>query len=381
MSANNSDAGTSAGDRATPLDILHSYVNPPHSSAHQGIDAVARDYDGLSKDRAADLLSNATSYTLHREYHKPRATNPFYIYYRRQQMQIDLIDMRQLAAANDGFCWLVVAVDCFSRYMWARATYTKSGKDVCGAVASIIDAAGQRPESIFCDRGHEFDNRRLKAYLAGNGIRLLFPFSESKAALVERANKTLQGILYRDLTARNSKRYLDRMAAIVRTYNDHFHRTIKMSPREAELPAKADAVVAALRKHYDSREKYRRRKLKIKVGDVVRFKTNYGRRFARGYQEQFSREQCTVDAINTRMAIPMFVLRGSNGQLIQGAFYQEELQPYKTGEFSNSQVEKVMEREGGYIRVRWLGLDPGLDSWIIDDGSRVPLGTPISPPP
>jgi len=31
-----------------------------------------------------------------------------------------------------------------------------------------------------------------------------------------------------------------------------------------------------------------------------------------------------------------------------------------------------MEKEGDFIRVRWRGYGPGFDSWIKDDGSRVP---------
>ena len=357
-------------------DIIRSYVSPPHSTAHSGIGNVRNRYK-KTRDHVADLLSNVTSYTLHREYHRPRVRNPFYIYYLRQQVQVDLIDMRGLASTNDRFAWLVCCIDCFSRYLWVRAIRHKTGDEVVAAVRDIIEEMGdKKPFSILCDRGKEFVNSTFRNYLWRQRIKMIHPNGEGKAALVERANAVLQGLIYRDRTAQNSKRYIDRMQVIVSSYNRHPCRSIAgLSPIEAELPENAVKVCGALRERYYAIEKRYARQNKnprFKIGDVVRYKINYGKAFNRGYHEQFSREQCTVIGINRRMAVPMFTLAGADGVPLIGNFYAEELQRYSTDLSQNFQVEKVMEKEGDFIRVRWRGYGPGFDSWIKDDGSRVP---------
>ena len=102
-----------------------------------------------------ETLQHIDAYTTHREYHKPRVTNPFYVYKKRQQVQMDLIDISRLKDDNDGVTFILVAIDSFTKKAWARPLKTKSAKDSLAAIKSIVEnmGAAAKPETIFFDRG------------------------------------------------------------------------------------------------------------------------------------------------------------------------------------------------------------------------------------
>jgi hypothetical protein len=349
-------------DQAT---IENNYVTPPHPTALSGISKLSEYYQ-LPKERIANILSNVDSYTLHREYHKPRVRNPFYIYHLRQQVQVDLIDMQQLSRFNNNYNYLIICIDCFSRFVWVRAVKTKHHNEIIPQMIDIIASMGQKPESIFCDKGAELKNQYMIQLLRKENIKLMHPNSELKAAIVERANRSIQNLIYKYMTENQTRNYIDTLQLIVEAYNNRPHRSIdKLSPREAELPENAERTVGALRQHYTDclRPKFR---TKHKIGDTVRYKIDYGNRFARGYNEQFSNELVTIDDINRRMAIPMYQLRSADtGERIIGNWYQEELQSRNSQEFK---IEKVLDRRVRRgvpeVFVKWLHFGDRHNCWI-----------------
>ena len=50
------------------------------------------------------------------------------------QLQMDLVDMQQCSAENDGCRYILLAVDCFSRYTFSRPLQTKLGPVVALAI-------------------------------------------------------------------------------------------------------------------------------------------------------------------------------------------------------------------------------------------------------
>lgn len=344
--------------------ILTNYTSPSHPTAFAGINNLSRRYN-LSNSKAAQLLSQIDSYTLHREYHKPKKRNPFYIYQRRQQVQIDLVDISALAQYNDGYRNLVVCIDTFSRKLYVRPTRNKTALQVLEAIKNMFEEMGEKPKSVFCDRGSELKNVHFQRYLQQEGIRLLHPFSEQKAAHVERVNRSLQNLIYRYMTEMQTRSYLPALQTIVESYNNRPHRSIDhLTPEEAELPENAERVLGALRKHYTSCMEPANKKLKFQVGDLVRYKTGYGRGFARGYEEQFSQKLCYVDSINQRMGIPMYRLRSADdGEVIEGGWYGQELQARTSDEFKIEKVLKRQIRSGvPHCLVKWIGFQT--PSWI-----------------
>lgn len=345
--------------------VLAQYTNPPHPTAFSGITNVAAHHQILP-DKASEILAYTDVYGLHREYKKPRVRNPIYIRFKREQVQVDLIDMQALSGFNNGYKYLVCAIDCFTKFLWVRPVRSKEAVEVLRSMQSMIAEMVEKPRQIFCDRGTELKNHLMIAYLQQEGIKLIHPSSELKAAIVERVNRSLQNLLYKYMTHNETRSYVVSLPLIVHVYNTRPHRSIDhLTPTEAEQPENAERVLGALQRHYQGIERPKL-KIKFKVGDVVRYKTNSGNRFARGYEEQFSRELCKIDSVNKKMAIPMYKLRSMDtGDLIVGGFYNEELQARPSDEFK---VETVLQRQvrGGipYCLVKWVGFGDAHNSWI-----------------
>lgn len=261
--------------------IVTRYTTPGNPEAFSGINNVSRQ-NNVTDDFAAEALGQSEAYTLHRQYRRPPVKNPYYIMYIRQQLQVDLIDMRQLsehnissdddddsdvpqndpgsdrhggdrhhrhrtsgtrssggggnrdqvgrgrpsnhrcpgrnmrglirdrfqrgpgpadvnnrsassnrpqrvaglAAAprvreiNRGYNYILAAIDCFSRKLWAKKLKTKEGLEVVEAMREIFTEMRTLPKTVFADKGKELKNQYMQNFLREKNVRLMHPNSE-----------------------------------------------------------------------------------------------------------------------------------------------------------------------------------------------------------
>jgi hypothetical protein len=191
------------------------------------------------------------------------------------------------------------------------------------------------------------------------------PNSEKKAAIVERFNRTIQGIIYRYLTHNQTTSYTYQLQLMMHSYNTRKHRSIQMTPTEAELPVNQVRVLAAHNAHY-AKIAGKRKKPKYSVGERVLVKSLPSNRFHRGYQQSFNTEQFEIVEVKTNMPIPMYILKSlDKDDVVQGGFYAEELQPIKGDVFKVEAVLGKRTRKGvKEILVKWVGFDDSHNQWI-----------------
>ena len=79
-------------------------------------------------------------------------------------LKIDLMEISQISEYNKGYNYILVAIDCFSRKVWARLLMTKTADEVLSNFQSILNETGS-VESIGSDRGKEFVNKKMKKFL------------------------------------------------------------------------------------------------------------------------------------------------------------------------------------------------------------------------
>ena len=195
---------------------------------------------------------------------------------------------------------------------------------------------------------------------------MMHPNSEVKAGIVERVNRTLQNMIYRYMTHNETFKWIDALDLVIESYNNRQHRSIDhLTPEKAELETNKNRVVTALRQHYSGAIQKSGKKLKFSIGDRVRLKTDYGRTFARGYQEQFSQEVYRVESINERMGVPMYRIRSTDtDELIEGHCYANELQLVTGEEVRFTVLARRRGRGGPEILVRWRGFSDRHNQWI-----------------
>jgi len=349
--------------------IQQHYVRPSHPIAFSAPGTVQRYYkNNFQRVIPARVLENTLaavdSYTLHREFKKPKYRNPFFIYERRQQVQMDLIDVRQLAKENDGITFLLVCIDCFSKKVWVIPLEKKNAKTSLAAITKVIGDMVQPPKSVFFDRGTEFKNNLVRTFLRENNIKMTHPNSEMKACIVERVNRTLQDLMYRYMTENETLRYIDVLADLVKTYNNRGHRTLQnLTPNDAEKVENDGKVRSALNDHYTKFVSLNR-KPKFKVGEIVRV-NGLASKFARGYHQRFTREHFKIVEVKTRMPIPMYILQSlNNNEIIRGGFYAGELQSVKGGVFKMTVLKSRMYRGKLQHFVKWRDFDDTHNEWI-----------------
>ena len=96
-------------------DLKKNYTKLGHPLFFSGITQIQKYYKGcLSTSKIKEFLSSVYSYTIHKESHDG-IRNPYFIRFKRQQWQIDLIEIRNVKAENGNYCYIMTCIDVFSR--------------------------------------------------------------------------------------------------------------------------------------------------------------------------------------------------------------------------------------------------------------------------
>ena len=170
---------------------------------------VSKIYEHYNKEKRKsdieNILSSIPTYTKYREPKKPRFYNPVFIYHRHQQWQLDLTCIPDLKQWNDDVAYLLVVIECFTRKIFVAPMTNKSTLTTITKFDDIHTEIGQTPETVYMDHGCEFNSTAFKRYCQEHNIKPIYSNSATKAPHVERAQRTLQGILYKYLAHANTK--------------------------------------------------------------------------------------------------------------------------------------------------------------------------------
>ena len=275
----------------------------------------------------------------------------------------DLADFGKYKRVNRGYRYILVVLDTWSRYAFARPLKRKTGAEVANAFQDILQKSKRRCKKLFCDRGTEFYNVYLKHVLAANGnIQLYSTYNEPKASIAERFIRTLRSKIESNYILTQSTVWYDILPQLIHEYNTTRHRTIKMTPEEASKPENSKIVYENLMSRKESVPS-----VKFVVGDKVRISV-HKRLFEKGATANWSEEVYEVSEIlPTRPTT--YKLRDLAGEDIQGAFYNEQLQKTDLTIYRIDKILRKRRRPGGVneVFVRWSGYPDKFNQWIPAD--------------
>lgn len=271
-------------------------------------------------------------------------------------IQADLVEMIPYAKMNKNFRYILIVINVFSKFVWAQPVKRKTGKDVTNAMNTILSQMPIKPKNLQTDNGKEFYNKDFKTLMTRYKINHYSTFSNLKASIVERVNRTLKNMMWKQFSYQGSYKWVPILPDIISKYNKTQHSTIRMKPIEI-TKKKAPLILSTIYNHpkiVDPRKK------KLKKGDHVRI-SKYREAFSKGYTPNWSNEIFNIKKVNLTNPIT-YLLEDQNKQEIQGNFYSEELQ--KTSYPDVFLIEKVLKTKGDKVFVKWLGLDTSHNSWI-----------------
>jgi len=143
--------------------------------------------------------------------------------------QADLIVMEKYGRVNKGFKYILTMIGCLSGYAYVRPLKTKSAQEVLSALKIFINQ-NLHPKMLQTDQGKEFFNALVKKFLSSFGICHFHNFSEKKACVIERFNRTLMMRPSKIFSLRKSFRYYNVLDEVVKAYNNTVHSATKQCP-------------------------------------------------------------------------------------------------------------------------------------------------------
>lgn len=273
-----------------------------------------------------------------------------------EHFQADLVEMQPYAKINKGYRYIFIVIDVFSKYVWAVPLKSKSGKDVTEAMKKILVTDKRIPIHLQTDNGKEFYNSDFQKLMKTYNINHYSTYSTKKCSVVERVNRTIKSMMYKEFSINGSFRWYNLLDGLIKKYNENKHRTIGMKP----IDVNKGNEKMLLKSVYNYPTITYSQLPKFKINEHVRI-SKYRGVFDKGYTPNWSNEIFTISKINYSKPIT-YLLKDAQEQSIEGCFYTEELQKVKHPDVYL--VEKVLRKKGNKAYVKWLGFDTSHNSWI-----------------
>ncbi len=288
-------------------------------------------------------LEGEDTYTLNKEVRRKFGTNLMPIADIDSIWEADLAELGKFSAFNDGYKYLLGCIDTFSRKLYVRPLKTKRGVEIVDGLKSIFDEDGRRPRTIRTDRGSEFTNAVVSKYLSDEGIGQSFTSNQSQAAYIERCWKSIKKRMTKYMQDRRTWKYIDVLQDLVKGYNSTFHSVLKAAPNDVNANNKLEIEYNQLESRTRRKKKKTKRRPKQAFVDIVDSEADAPRKFlfrlgtpvrislkpdklSREYTERWSTEIFHIRSRKMRNGVPVYKVRDSEGEVLFGSFYTEELQ-------------------------------------------------------
>ena len=334
------------------------YYDPSGPGSFTSVENLRR-YTGESRSRVRKYLSTQDAYTLHKPIRHRFPRRRTYTKGINDLFQADLVDVSNIAKYNDSHRYILTCIDVFSKRAWAVPLQTKSGPEVTSAFEKIL--ADEKCNMLQTDKGSEWLNSKFQWMLRQNDIKFYTSENEDiKAAVVERFNRTLKTKMWRYFTYKNTRRFLEVLPNLVRSYNDTYHRSIGMKP--SEVSDKNESLVRD--RLYPTKTK-KKLKYKFVVGDKVRI-TMKRQPFMKGYMGNWSEELFVVVTRHPTRPVT-YSIKDLMDEDIKGKFYEPELQKVDKRDEVYI-IEKILKtrKRAGKIEyfVKWRSYPDKFNSWV-----------------
>lgn len=225
------------------MDIEKEYTDPAKPGSYTGIRKFTRELKKKGhnvKKKVEKALQAVDSYTLY-----------------KTVRNLDLLELSQeMVKANGGVRFLLTVIDVFTRFAWAVPLKSKTSYSVVQGFKQILGQKSpllgyRRPFKIRSDSGKEFNNASFLSLLKDNGIHHFVNRNYPKANYVERFNLTIQRKLHRHMQKTKSWEFVSILPDIMKSYNETYHRGIKMAPSEVTYENEKQVYLA----QYDRKRK------------------------------------------------------------------------------------------------------------------------------
>ena len=107
----------------------------------------------IGMHRIRRFLHNQESYSLHKPVRRRFQRNHVISAEKDDLWMADLIDMVKFEKWNQGYKYILLVIDTFSKYVWLRPLQSKTGDAVTNAFKDIFIKSGRDPAKLMTDKG------------------------------------------------------------------------------------------------------------------------------------------------------------------------------------------------------------------------------------
>jgi hypothetical protein len=304
--------------------------------------------------------------------------HPVYKRFKRRQVyspsrnviwSCDLIDYSQIKKFNEGYSYILICQDVFSKYVYAVPMYRKTADSLIKGFESLnlpdydFDIERCYPKYILCDKGGEFYNEKFEKWRIKHDIGIYSIYSENKSIFSERFCRTIKGWLIKIGIENNSLNWTKPLQNLIAKYNDRKHSTTKVPP---DVALKSEAFSTVHRNLYENfNNKGRIENSDIKVGDYVRIQ-----RERQTFEKGYSHSNWTEELFRVKEVLPThpltYKLEDLKGENLEGSFYRQEILKSKLNPHSYKRIEKVLkvDRPNDRMFVKFFNLPKKFNAWV-----------------
>ena len=336
-------------------------VNEPGS--YGGVESLSRVHPGIKKTTIQKWLESQDTYTIHKPVKRKFRRRKVITGGMNHQFQADLVDLQKLKRWNNKTTFLLTCIDVFTKYAYVIPLKDKTGKSIVQAFKKIFSQLDNPPFHLQTDAGKEFLNKQFQKFLKEKKVHHFTTSNqETKSSIVEIFNRTLKRRMFRYFTKHNTQRYIHVLPDLVKSYNNTFHRSIKMAPTQVNRENQEEVW----QRLYGQPQKDTT--VPWAVGTRVRISKVKGI-FEKGYLPNWSDELFTISKVLYKTDPITYKIKDDAGEVLQGTFYKEELQ--KVAEKEVYRISKILKtrniRGKKEYLIRWYGYAPSFDSWVPEE--------------
>ena len=300
------------------LNEISSYQRPKIIS-----ERLKNEYGEISKSDVDNWFSLQRPYLLYKNLRRKYQKNPIVSKEVDHIWNIDLVELA-FPEQNDGFRYILCAIDNLSKFAWIRALRSKQRQIVRDAFDDILQTSGRKPKILGADVGPEFNNFTFLNYLRNQNIAFYLLVAPDKAVLAERFIQTLKFRIYRYLYRNNTNNFINAIDEIVNNYNNSVHSRTKFKPIDVNVNNQREAYLNLYKYSYKIQEEQ-----KFYEGDHV-FIPNYvgkdpTKMRARFKQTKYDPNVHIVHKVLYRSPRYKYVIRKRNGNIVRNTFYSDQL--------------------------------------------------------
>ena len=183
-------------------------------------------------------------------------------------------------------------------------------------------------------------------FFKGNNVKIHYTNSNLKAAVIERFNRSLKELMMKEFVKNNNTIWYNILPKLISFYNNRYHNTIKNKPININ---KSNEKYIKMIYTYNITNKIP----KFKISDIVRISLKRRELVDKPSDNiKWSEELFKIHSIN-KSNVTLHKIKDMNNKIIQGIFYEKEIQLSKMKDDSLYIIEKIIRKVGDRYLIKW----------------------------